>query len=174
MNLVLELSDVLICAERFEGLVARFYSELSKKVEDEFLSTVFKWVSVESLNHAELMSSILKFLNLHYVEVDCSAVVGEPWVTVMELFEKIVKTDKADSRVVSELLAGMKILEKFVGEETYGKLLYPLIKKLIIEASEKSRDLRRIEILSTIVDELIEEEKYHEKLADLISDLLKE
>lgn len=168
-----DLSDVVICAEKFERLIAEFYSVLSKKVEDKLLSAIFKWISAESFNHAELMSSIHKTLDLQHVEVDCSAVIGESWVAAIKSMQNVMKIDKVDSRVVSELLADMKVLENFTGEETYGKLLYPLVRNLIIEVGEESKDLRMMsDMLSTVLDEIVLEEKYHEKLVNLISDLL--
>lgn len=169
-----DLSDVLVCTEKFESLVAEFYRELSEKVGDKLLSTVFRWVSMESSGHAELVSGIRESLNIPRVEINCSAVVGEPWVALTKSTKKLVKIDKADSRVIGEILADVKVLENFAGEETYGKLLYPLIKNLIAEAGEELKDSRmKLDILTILLNKIVLDEKYHEKLIDLISGLLR-
>jgi len=165
------LNEVLICSERFERFVGNFYRELSERVGDQLLRVIFKWISAETLNHAELMKDLLNFLKLPYVEVDCSFVIGEPWVTITSLM-KTLETDSINSETFKKILSDLQRLEGLVGEETYGKLLYPAVSGLLKEVGEELRDQKELEVISVVLREVTMEEEFHEKLVNLINKLI--
>jgi len=165
------LKEVLVCSERFERLVGGFYNALGERVGDQLLRVIFKWISVESLNHAELMKELLNFLKLPHTEVDCSFVIGEPWVTI-SLLMKTIEKDSINAEDLKKILSVLRRLEGLVGEETYGKLLYPAVSGLLREVGWGLRDQKALEAISTMLREVAVEEEYHEKLVNLIDELI--
>jgi len=152
MSLSAVLGLGLRCCKEFEELTGRLYEGLSLRVEDPFTSLVLKWLSLESYNHAKLMESLYSVLNLDVVpERSCRDLIGRAWVTVEELLNNL------NSGVdLMKYLESLGFIEGFVGEETYSKFLYSLIKDSIGRLSTT--------LITEILSEVIEEEKYHEKL----------
>ncbi len=165
------LEEILVCSERFERLVSGFYNALSKMVGDQLLRVIFKWISAESLNHAELMKDLLSFLKLPYAEVDCSFVIGEPWVTI-NLLMKTLEAGSINTETLKKILSDLRRLESLASEETYGKLLYPAVSGLLREVGGGLRAQKELETISAVLREVSLEEEYHEKLVNLINELI--
>lgn len=168
------LSGVLRCVSEFEELTGRFYDDLSKKFTSKSLSVVFKWISRESFNHAMLMKDLINLLELPSSGADCSEVIGEPWFIIDKLRKKVLEAHVIDLGTLNELLSSMRELEDFVGEETYGKILYPAVNSLLSDLGSNSKEKMRLILISDVLKEVAVEEEYHEKLIKLITELLKE
>jgi len=165
------LVEVLVCSERFERSVSGFYNALSKMVGDQLFKVIFKWISAESLNHAELMKNLLNFLRLPYAEVDCSFVIGEPWVTI-NLLMKTLKAGSINTETLKKILSDLRRLEGLADEEIYGKLLYPAISGLLREVGGELRAQKELEVISAVLEEVSVEEEYHKRLVNLINELI--
>jgi len=165
------LGEVLVCSERFERLVSGFYNALNKMVGDQLLRVIFKWISAESLNHAELMKNLLSFLKLPYAEVDCSFVIGEPWVAINSLM-KTLEAGSINTETLKKILSDLRRLESLASEETYGKLLYPAVSGLLREVGGELRTQKELGVISAVLREVSVEEEYHEKLVNLINELI--
>jgi len=152
MSLSVVLGSSLRCCKEFEELTGRLYEELSLRVKDPFTSLVLKWLSLESYNHAKLMEYLYSVLNIDVLPVrSCRDLIGRAWVTVEELLNNL----NSDVDLM-KYLESLEFIEGFVGEETYTKFLYSLIKDSISRLSTT--------LITEILSEVIEEEKYHEKL----------
>lgn len=152
MSLSVVLGLSLRCCKEFEELTGRLYEELSLRVKDPFTSLVLKWLSLESYNHAKLMEYLYSVLNIDVLPVrSCRDLIGRAWVTVEELLNNL----NSDVDLM-KYLESLEFIEGFVGEETYTKFLYSLIKDSISRLSTT--------LITEILSEVIEEEKYHEKL----------
>lgn len=163
------LSKALACARKFENLVAELYGRLSQRVDDRWLPLVFRWLSRESSNHADFIENLRQALDLRDVETDCEEFVGEPWRVVSSAMNSLPERVDVGLKDFRDLLYRLFIVEEFVGEETYSKLLYPLLTELLRSAGTNLEELK-LRFLDTLFKELSEEEDFHEELVRLALD----
>uniref|UniRef100_A0A7C5YXK3 Rubrerythrin diiron-binding domain-containing protein n=1 Tax=Ignisphaera aggregans TaxID=334771 RepID=A0A7C5YXK3_9CREN len=160
MDLLTTIALAIKCSKEFEELTAILYENLSSLyTNNKEFSLAFKWLSIESYSHAKFMEDIYRVLNITISSYNCREFVGEPWRRVEILLDLIKKNADID---IDEVLNGLEIIEKFVGEETYSRLIYPLLDKLIKELNIS------LTIVSNIFSEIIEEEKYHENIIGML------
>jgi rubrerythrin len=143
----------LRCCKEFEELTGRVYEELSVRVGDPYTALVLKWLSLESYSHAKLMESLYNTLKVDVVfERSCRDLIGRAWEVVEGLLNKLGGGDVD----LTDLLGGLEFVEGFIGEETYSKYLYSLIKDSVGGLTSK--------LITEVLSEVVEEERYHERL----------
>lgn len=108
--------------------------------------------------HSEILRSLGTSLGLYEETEECQTLIGDVWSRVEEAYSKIKQPGKADVRgVLKELVS----LEGFVGEETYHRLLLPLLEKVL-----QDRDSLRLAKL--VLEKIIQDEGFHEKAVNSI------
>jgi hypothetical protein len=161
MDLPTTIALAVKCSKEFEELTGILYENLSSlRINKEF-SLAFKWLSIESYSHAKFMEDIYRVLSVTISSHNCREFVGEPWRRVEMLLDLIKKNANIS---IDKVLNELEIIEKFVGEETYSRLLYPLLDKLIRELSIS------LPIITNILFEITEEEKHHENIIRVLKE----
>jgi rubrerythrin len=160
----------LYCSASLERLVAKALKLCGVKLRsvDRYAQLVLTLIAIESERHAEIFEVLAKELNLSKEYSDCREFVGEPWRAVETMIEELKSGREVD---YSKLLEKQRWLEEAVGEETYHKILLPLLPGL---ANEQCVESRASEALKEILDKIVWDEKYHEKaVKELIQRLSK-
>ncbi|MCX8199708.1 MAG: hypothetical protein N3E36_06805 [Sulfolobales archaeon] len=126
--------------------------------------TIFSIIAAESRNHAKFLELVAEQNNL-FEETDCSQTVGIPWAAVQKLREEL-----SSGRVIGlkEFIERQMWLEKAVGEETYHKIVLPLIREGI-KAGCITREYANI--LETLFSKMILDEEYHEEMLKILAEL---
>jgi hypothetical protein len=153
---------LLYCSIELERRVASLYRELASVVEgkDKFASILLKQIGLESGVHSEILRSLSMALGAYEETGDCPAVIGEAWRRVEEAYSKIKQGKGAEAESV---LKDLVILEGFVGEETYHKLLLPLLSKLL-------QDEAPVDLAKLSIEKIIQDEAFHEKAVKRITE----
>lgn len=133
----------------------------SIELKDNIIETIIRIIALESRKHAEYIELIAKKLNL-FEQTDCAYVVGELWHKLKELLEQLVQGVKIDLR---NFIEKQIWLEKAVGEETYQKFLLPLISEAIKIGCISEEAIKIVEI---VLDKIVSDEKWHEKMLQAI------
>ena len=146
---------LLYCSIELERRVASLYLELASVVEgkDKFASIFLKQIGLESSFHSEILRSLSMALGAYEETGDCPAVIGEAWRRVEEAYSKIKQGKVAEAESV---LKDLVLLEGFASEETYHKLLLPLISKLL-------QDEAPVDLAKLSIEKIIQDEAFHEK-----------
>jgi hypothetical protein len=153
---------LLYCSIELERRIASLYQELASVVEgkDKFASILLKQIGLESSVHSEVLRSLSMALGAYEETGDCPAVIGEAWRRVEEAYSKIKQGRVAEAKSV---LKDVVLLEGFVGEETYHKLLLPLLSKLL-------QDEAPVDLAKLSIEKIVQDEAFHEKAAKKIAE----
>ncbi|QOR94874.1 hypothetical protein IMZ38_02860 [Thermosphaera chiliense] len=154
------IGKLIYCSVELERKVASLYQELASLAEsgEQFASLLLKQIGLESMVHSEVLRSLGVSLGLYEETGECQTLIGDVWSRVEEAYSKIKQPGKADVRgVLKELVS----LEGFVGEETYHRLLLPLLEKVL-----QDRDSLRLAKL--VLEKIIQDEGFHEKAVNSI------
>jgi len=149
----------LYCSSALERLVAEALKLFSERLRgvDTYSQLVLATVGIESERHAQILEMVAKSLNLYKEYGDCREFVGEPWRAVEAMVEELRSGREVN---YAELLEKQRWLEEALGEETYHRILLPLVsgtaRELCIEAPAS-------EAVKEILDKIVEDEKFHEK-----------
>uniref|UniRef100_A0A7C2BKT4 Ferritin-like domain-containing protein n=1 Tax=Thermosphaera aggregans TaxID=54254 RepID=A0A7C2BKT4_9CREN len=149
------IGKLLYCSVELEHKVASLYRELASLVEgkDKITSLILKQIGLESDVHSEVFRSLSIMLGLYEETGDCPVMIGEAWRRVEEAHSKIKQGGVAEAKSV---LKELVVLEGFVGEETYHKLLLPLLLKLL-------QDKEAVNLTRLLIEKIIQDEAYHEE-----------
>jgi len=114
------------CSIALESLVSELLSLYSEKLRASRrgASVLLKVVSIESEKHAEIIDLLAKELDLYVEYEDCRSLVGEPWRAVEDLLATLKSGVEIEPK---EFLKRLAWVERAVGEETYHRVLLPLI-----------------------------------------------
>lgn len=122
---------------------------------------VLSVLAMESKNHAAYIDLIARQHNL-FDESDCTQIIGKPWILIQKLLKELSEGKKIN---LKEFIEKQAWIEKAVSEETYHKLLLPLI-------SEGVRmdciDRMNAPVIETILNKIANDEVWHEKLLQLL------
>jgi len=169
------LKDVFKCLYVIERDTGDIYLKMSKSLEDPLLSLTFKWISNESLNHAELLQTVLKrYFNVDVLSEDlslCYRDLGELGEVVKQIYERLLPKEKLTARDVFDVLSFLDLIELNTGEELYSKLVIPLAKTVMLKHVKVEGDIEA-KILSELFNSIAKEEENHEKLVKLIKTYL--
>lgn len=149
-------ASALRCLASFELLTSKLYERLARKTSDGSASLVFKWLSIESNSHAALLGMLASPLGVK--EEDCAKFVGLPWRIVDELMRETEPDEHLGDEALAGILRRLQSVEGLAAEEVYSRIAINLIRELMPTISADA------EIVDTILWEISEEEKYHEKL----------
>lgn len=149
----------LYCSIALERLVAEALSLFSEKLRgfDSYSQLILAAIAIESERHAEILEMLAKELNLYNEYSNCREFVGEPWRAVETMSEELKSGREAS---YAELLERQKWVEEAVGEETYHKILLPLVSGT---AREQCIESNASEAFKDILDKVVEDEKFHEQ-----------
>lgn len=157
------IGEVITCAAEFESLVSRLYSEVAVRTENLAVSLGLRFLSLQSDSHSELLRLLVSELRYTTAVGDCKKLVGIPWTTAEEVLAEVTKYDRIDNSTLSEKLRKLEVVESFIGEETYHRILLNLLKD-VLYASEDLGSVVGMDLILSILDEISREEEFHEKL----------
>ncbi len=168
--------DILKCSVWLEEKTARLYSLLSEKIEDKYVSGLMKVVSKQSETHALMLKTILVSIvpkGRDKVSTEnCVGITGEAGKATVELIDWIMGLDIIDREKYTAIVERLAFIENSIGEETYQKMLIPLVKTVLSEISTGTYT-RIIDYLNTKMLNIIAlEEELHENIALYSKDLL--
>ncbi|GEM_PF-6442365 len=115
------------------------------------------------------MAAVLKLLGLEEFlggNIDCVELTKPVGKAMLELMNTMRDVAEVDALSYGEILERLKFLEVGVGEETYHRVLQPLLRSLIessIKAGRKDLELR-LRTASDLLDDVARQEKLHEEL----------
>lgn len=158
MDLCKTIKRNLYCIYRLELLAANVLSWYATKLENEYARIVISKIAIESKKHAEYLELIGVSLNL-FEETNCVDLVGEVWMKLLSIQEDIAKGTKLNLR---EFIERQMWVEKAVGEETYNKLILPLIGDEYSNVCGLQH--RVLEVVADILNKIVREENEHEEL----------
>ncbi len=140
------IADLLLCSVELEELTAKLYESLAKKLGGA-KAIAARHIARESWNHARTLREILDLLGIETANPECERVIGENYIKIKNILLKIKNMDPEN---VADLLSE---IECSLGEETYHAIMLQLIK-----------DITDKNIINIIIDEIVDEERFHEKL----------
>lgn len=163
MDLCSAVRRNLHCSYRLELLVAKLlliYAETlrSSSPKELMARAILTAIAIESNRHAELIDSIAKLYNLYEEAVDCPQIVGMPWTVIQKLFEEISSGRHID---LKDFIERQAWIERTVGEETYHRLLIPLLREGV---KSGCIDSDSAPIVGVLLDKIVFDEEWHEKL----------
>jgi len=140
------ITDLLLCSVELEELTAKLYETLAEKLEGA-KAIAARHIARESWNHARTLREILGLLGIERVRPECERVIGENYIKIKNI---LLNIKNMDPESVADFLSN---IECSLGEETYHALMLPLVKDISDEI-----------IINIIIDEIIDEERFHGKL----------
>ena len=170
MDLCHAVSRNLYCSYRLELLVAKLLSVYAESLrgpspKEREARAILMAVAIESNRHAELIDLIARLYSLYEEVDDCSQVVGMPWSVTQKLFEEVSSGRYTD---LKDFIERQMWIEKAVGEETYHRLLMPLLREGVKSGCIDSSGASVIELL---FDKIALDEEWHEKLLRKLTEL---
>lgn len=155
----------MYCCYMMEKMVAEALSRYADMIKRRCIhvSAILYAIAQESKKHAEILEYLAQLFDL-FEETNCEQLVGEPWTRIKELLNRLSIGEEID---LKSFIETQRWIEVAVGEETYHKILLPLLMeymRMIYTDGEVA------EILKRIFSKIINDEKWHEeslmKLAD--------
>ncbi|MCC6045453.1 MAG: hypothetical protein LM572_01560 [Ignisphaera sp.] len=152
------LKKILNCSIALEEKLSKVYLSLAKKVSELSAKVLLEIIAFESEKHALILREIANLLNLALQSIDCREFLGALYIDLERVEYELHKKESLGLEELAKLLESLIIIENFAGEETYHKLLLPLIKDFI------SRDY----FITMLIDKIVSDEKFHEKAIESI------
>ncbi|MCD6487660.1 MAG: hypothetical protein J7K21_00340 [Desulfurococcales archaeon] len=164
-----ELGGIIYCMYRVEELVAELFLKLANLENlPKDVAIVLRYIGMESRNHGLFLRSLHEIIKGRGVsEEKCLGLCGSAYLQAKKLYEKVASAKKISISDVIDILQKDIEIEYVAGEETYIRLIAPLLKSYMHELELVSKPLL------TILREIAEEEKYHEELVKEVINLLK-
>ena len=165
------LAKVLKCSIWLEERTAELYFKISNRLDDQYTAHLLKIIAHQSKSHAEMlrwiMNNTLKNQKNQQAEpsVPCIKMTGEVGETTVEAIEYVERREKLTLRDLNEIIGKLEFIEKGVGEETYSRILLPLIKTTLEQTGPQQATL---EIAQKMIQTIIREEELHENLVKTI------
>lgn len=171
MDLCHVVKRKLYCSYKLELLVAKLLSAYAEKLDgssprERDARAILMAIAIESNKHAELIDMIARLYNLYEEVDDCSQVVGMPWHVLQELFEDVSSGRHID---LKKFIEKQMWLEKAVGEETYHKLMLPLLS--LKEDLHSCADSSALSSIELIFNKIALDEKWHEEMLKKLMEL---
>jgi rubrerythrin len=173
-----EVAQLLYCSKWLEEAAAKLYRMLAERLDDELVASFMKVISAQSAAHAEVMEAIVRSLNLDEVaerlEPDCVELTKPVGQQTLSLIEELSRMDRVDEKEFLRLRDKMIFLEDGVGEETYHRVLLPILNGLIetLAAKGLEKDKGLAELARDLLLDVIREEKLHELLVRRSSEFI--
>lgn len=153
------LDKTLTCSSILEEAVADVYFQLRNKINDPHIALVFETISQESRKHASILRSIAILVGLKRVDVDCREYLGELYASVEHVLSRLQIVKELSKDEVRDIVEKLYVVEYFAGEETYHKLLLPLVRELLPASSK---------LIEELINKIIEDEEFHERAVKIV------
>jgi len=162
------LGTILECSIWLEEETAKLYLKLSSRVEHKNTAQLLKIIGLQSRSHAEMLNWILETIleKRKLRETDCLKITGEVGEINVSIIRAIEEKDTITRKDLCNIIRKLEFIENGIGEETYSRILLPLLKTTMKQTYPANPALG---IAEEIVETIINEEKLHEKLVTLIS-----
>ncbi len=159
-----ELEATLGCLAWFEERTAKLYEIIASKVGDRPISHLLRVLQHQSLSHKDIVLFIMGVLGMPEV-IAGRAVCGPLIGPVAEATERLIEElDRGEKELRPEELQAifkeLEFIESSAGEETYVKIMAPLIKAVV----DATREEWKREAVGYLIEEIVREEKFHESL----------
>ncbi len=148
------IRELLTCSIIMEKNVAELFFELHRKTRDPVIKLLFKTIALESSNHASILEDIADTYGLKQEGVDCREYHGEQCIIIESVLNQLKNTSEVSLEELKIILEKLVILENFIAEETYHKLLLPLV----IDLLPNNTDL-----IVQLINKIVVDEEFHEK-----------
>ncbi|MEM1560747.1 MAG: hypothetical protein QXH10_10065 [Ignisphaera sp.] len=159
MDLYSVIRRNLYCCYMMEKMVTDVFDKYADVMKHRsiYISTVLNAIALESKKHAELLGFLAKQFDL-FEETDCAQFVGEPWVKTQRVLDRLSLGEEMD---LKSFLETQIWIEGAIGEETYHKILLPLLIKCINVNCLKEETAKTLEV---ILRKIVKDEKWHEEV----------
>ena len=159
-----ELVTALGCLSWFEGRTARLYDLIASRVTDKPISHLLRVLQLQSLSHKEIVLFALGALGIPEAvggRAICHAFIGPVAETTENLIEELER-DKGGLRPegLQAIFKELESIESAAGEETYVKIMTPLVKALIDSTKEEWKR----KAVGYLFEEIVREERFHESV----------
>lgn len=164
----IELESSLGCLAWFEERTARLYDLIASKVGDRPISMLLRILQHQSLSHRDIVLFVMGVLGIPEAvsgRTVCRHVIGPVADATEGLIEEMERGDGVlRPEELRTIFKELEFIESAMGEETYVKIMTPLIKAVINATKEEwKRDA-----VNYLIDEIVREEKFHESLVSEI------
>ena len=163
------LAKILKCSIWLEERTAELYFKISSRLQDPYTSGLLRIIAHQSKSHAEM----LKWIMINTVgnrdrpsRIDCLKMTGEVGKITYEIIKNIEKQERLELTDLNEIVSKLEFIEKGIGEETYSRILLPLIKTTLEQTITPQETL---ETAKEMIQTIIREEELHENLVRTIS-----
>lgn len=148
------LRELITCSIVLEKMISDLYFELYEKTRDPDIKLLFRVIGLESKRHSEILEETAVTYGLKQERVDCRKHLGELFVVVESVLNQLREKSELTLKDLETILGKNCILENFVGEETYHRILLPLLVDMVPDASES---------LVRIMNKIVRDEEFHEE-----------
>ncbi len=169
-NESLELEATLGCLAWFEERTARLYDLMASKVSDKPISHLLRVLQHQSLSHKDIILFVMGVLGMPEA-IGGKGICGPFIGPVAEITEKLIEEFKKNGtelrpQELQKIFEKLEFIESAAGEETYVKIMTPLVKAVIDTTKEEWKR----KAVGYLLEEIIREEKFHESLvAEILS-----
>ncbi len=137
---------LFMCLAEIEKVTANLYSRISKKVNDEYISNIFDFISFDSTKHYMIFKNYARSFGYKKgdIEKNCSYLLGEFYRMSISLVDEIYESIKNKRRIPLEMLIG--IVNELVSYE--GKIgeeyVTEIVTKLMIDIGNLDKGVKRV------------------------------
>ncbi len=175
------LEDLLKCSVWLEERTAELYASLAEKLISDSTRSLMKVIAAQSRAHAEALRAVMKFLGVDEEGVSeerCAELTKPVGPLTKDLLMRVTRLREAGLKEYLQVLNDLKFLESGISEETYMRVLQPLLKSVLLEL--KKGDLGkhvawevREAVVNELVKDIVRQEALHESLVRKASEVLK-
>jgi rubrerythrin len=164
------LEKILECSIWLEEKTAELYYKIADRVGQRNIGQILRIIARQSESHAEMLNWILENIleKRKPTKINCVKIVGEVGKTTVDLIKDVENRETITNNDLCNLIGDLEFVENGIGEETYSRILLPLIKTTLKQTYQETITL---EIAEEIIGTIVNEEKLHERLVTLISEL---
>lgn len=160
----------LYCSYMLEQMVANLFTAYIDSIDGSnnglgVAKIVLSVLAIESKNHATYIDLMARHYNL-FDEAECTQLIGRPWTLMQELLSELSEGRKMN---LKEFIEKQAWIERAVGEETYHKLLLPLINEGV---GMGCIDKINASVIESILSKIASDEVWHEKLLQLLLNIV--
>lgn len=159
-----ELETALGCLAWFEERTARLYELMASEVGDKPVSHLLRVLQHQSLSHRDIILYIAGELGIPELiggRGVCHSFIGPVAEAADTLIDELMKSSSGlRLEELEAIFKELEFIESAAGEETYVKIMAPLIKAIVEETREKWKG----EAVGHLLEEIVREEKFHEYL----------
>ncbi|MCD6324085.1 MAG: hypothetical protein J7L55_03140 [Desulfurococcales archaeon] len=166
------LEELLRCSVWLEERTADLYDSISSRMRVDEAASIMKVIAAQSRAHAETMRALMKLLKVDdgaLNEEVCLKLTKPVGPVTKKLLEDVDVLRAVGSKEFGEVLEDLRFLESGIGEETYMRVLQPLLKSVLIELKKDvlSRcaawDVKEL-IVNELIKDVVRQEALHELL----------